>query len=321
MLAYLALVLALLGINLLLVAGLGLPPWASATITAVLSLVLVPVARPYLRRGRRILIWGVGVYAVLIVLGAVAWALLSLRDPVSGDLSLVHSHRPGVRVLFVGNTLTSDNDMPEMVAKLAEGDPGAPAVFPVRYARRRSTLEKALDDRRLRDLLDDERWDYVVLQEHSQIADHPEDARTSMLPAAAALDGMAELTHARTVLYSSWGYREGDPDGPDGDSYYRMEQRIERGYRQVGSRIGARIAPVGRAWNLAILSDPRVALWKSDDRRPSVKGSYLTACVFYAQLIGRDPVDSSFTAGLSAESARRLASHANQAVDDEGRPR
>jgi len=110
--AYLGVVLA----NLLLVAGLGLPLWISAAVTAGLGLLLIPFARPYFRRGRRVLLWGGAAYAVLIVLGAVAWALLSLNDPVGGDLSLVHSHRPGVRVLFVGNTITSDNDMPEMLA-------------------------------------------------------------------------------------------------------------------------------------------------------------------------------------------------------------
>jgi hypothetical protein len=319
-------IIILLAINLLRVVALGAPVRAVAIVVGMLALLLAPPSRRFFRRDpsarrshrlRRVLLWGVGVYGVLVVAGAVAWALLwVLANPVSGDLSLVHSNRPGVRVLFVGTTLTSDNEMPQMLAELAEGDPGAPVVFPVRYARRRSTLEKALDDRRLRDLLDDERWDYVVLQEHSQVADRAEDARTNMLPAAAALDGMAKQTHAKTVLFSSQGYREGDPAGEDDDAYYEMEQRIERGNRLVGSRVGATMAPVGHAWSLAILSDPRVALWKSDGRRPSVKGSYLTACVFYAQLIGRNPADSSFTAGLSPEWARWLASHARRAVSD-----
>jgi hypothetical protein len=70
-------------------------------------------------------------------LGAAFWP-----DPISGELDLVRSERHGIRVLFVGNSLTSENGMIDMLRGLAENDPQSVPIFPVQYARRGSTLRE-----------------------------------------------------------------------------------------------------------------------------------------------------------------------------------
>jgi hypothetical protein len=265
----------------------------------------------YSRLVRRAVIWGLAAWVLLvaIVVGAV---LLLRSDPVSGDLGLVHSDRPGLRVLFVGNTLTSDNDMPEMVGELAAHDPGAPAIFAVRYASRGSTLSDALDDEKLTELLDDERWDAVVLQEHSQVISRPDERDADTIPAARALERMARERGARTILFQTGAYREGDPE-VSADSFARMQRRLFAAYGDARARLGARLAPLGRAWWEAVSLDPSVDLWADDGLRPSRTGSYLTACVFYAVLTGRDPGRSSYTAGLDRRRAEWLAGLARRA--------
>jgi hypothetical protein len=321
------LVTALHMLNLLVVLSTEAALESGPILGAMLALLLAPPTRRYFRRGRapawartpgarRLIRVGAVVYVGLFV-GMVGIGLLFRFDPVGGDLKLVRSDRAGLRVLFVGNTLTSDNSMPTMVSRLAEGDRRAPPIFTVRYARRRSTLEDALDDARLSELLRGERWNLVVLQEHSLISSRPADRQAQTLPAALALDLGARRSGAQTVLFSSWGYKDGDRR-VESDTRQAMEARISRRYVQLASTLSASIAPVGRAWEAALRQQPALDLWGRDGRRPNRKGSYLTACVFYALLAHRDPTDSRFTAGLDLAQAQWLQRIAKESVTRPG---
>jgi hypothetical protein len=317
--------LSALGGGQLVVALLGAAPWwVVGILAAQVALLVSAPTREYVRRGAprergRAARIGRAVVVVSVVLAGLLAGLWGLAvalapDPISGDLELVRSHRPGVRVLFVGNTLTSDHGMPEMVSDLADADRGGQPIFAVRYARRGSTLEDALDDHRLTDVLEDERWNFVVLQEHSQVASRLEERKERMGPAATALARMADRAGAKTVLFSSGAYEEGDRDADSGDTYQAMQNRLNHGYYRVAVRLPALLAPVGSAWGQALHRVPGIDLWAGDGRRPSKTGSYLTACVFYALLTDRDPAGNSFTAGLDRAEALRLQGLAWRAV-------
>jgi hypothetical protein len=259
---------------------------------------------------RAVRLGAVGLAALAICL--VGFFVFLARDPISGDLDLVRSDRPGVRVLFVGNSLTYYNGMPGMVRDLAKGDSGAPAIFAVQYAPGGSTLDDALGDDRLRELIADERWQTVVLQENSKISSSPSAVSEHMLPATAALEGMARASRAQTILFETWGYEDGL--ARHDDSYEWMQDRVDLAYVHVSSKVPALIAPVGEAWRVAVRRRPDIDLWKADGLHPSRAGSYLTACAFYSMLTRRDPADSSFTAGLDAAEAHWLARVANTEV-------
>jgi hypothetical protein len=51
---------------------------------------------------------------------------------------------------------------------------------------------------------------------------------------------------------------------------------------------------------------PGLDLWDDDGHHPNRAGSYLAACVFYAELTGHSPTGSAFTAGLDGEDAHVL---------------
>lgn len=237
-----------------------------------------------------------------------------LPGPVEGDLELARSDRPGVRVLFVGNALVSQNSMITMMRELAEGDPDAPPFFTVHYAPRGSTLDEAVREHELTNLLDDERWDYVVLQEHSQVVSRPGVREKRMLRAATRLDTMARQAGARTVLYLQPGYRSGDDENLGGDTFNRMQRRVVEGYSKLNGVLRALPAPVAHAWAEALLQQPELDLWHRDGVRPSEKGSYLAACVFYAVLSHRDPGESGFTGPLDRAQARSLQETARRTV-------
>jgi hypothetical protein len=79
------------------------------------------------------------------------------------------------------------------------------------------------------------------------------------------------------------------------------------------------VAPVGLAWAQALQREPGLELWAGDGKHPSKLGSYLTACVFYASLTGRDASASRFTAGLEPRLAQLAQAVADEVVNGRGR--
>jgi hypothetical protein len=231
-----------------------------------------------------------------------------IRSPffprVEGDLALANSDRPGLRVLFVGNSFTYYNSMPSMVHRLAEADEGRGPIYAVEYTAPNWSLREAAGNHGLADLLDDTRWDVVVLQDVSYyLAASPEERRRETYPFARALQRQIAAAGAQTMLFLTWGYKDGSFEG---DSFAWMEARLEEGYSELGSELFAPVVPVGLAWSEALGRKPGIDLWSHDGRHPSRLGSYLAACVFYAVLSGRDPTKSTFTAGLDPAEARFL---------------
>jgi hypothetical protein len=235
-------------------------------------------------RPRRIL-WAAGsigivaVLAVLLYVGLIQVGLVrNPLDPVvGGDVALARSGRPGLRVLFVGNSLTGANAMPELVHRLAAGDPGARPVFAVDYTAPGWTLERASEDDGLARLLREVRWNVVVLQEQSRLGAQPPKARRiDTDPFAGALAGEAGAAGARTVLFMTWGYEAGDRTYSRDDTFPAMQGRLARNYSALASELSTSIAPVGLAWSEALWRDPELRLWRRDGTHPSESGSYLS---------------------------------------------
>ena len=111
-------------------------------------------------------------------------------------------------------------------------------------------------------------WDYVVLQEYSVGPTYwPEEMEYDMR----LFDGEIKKVGAKTVLFSTWtraGY----------DDQARMDALFDR----IGRETGAMVVPVGRVWQKSLAKRMDVWLYDNDGKHPSMAGSYLTACTFYA---------------------------------------
>ena len=227
---------------------------------------------------------------------------------VKGDLALARGDQDGLRVLFVGNSLTSVNGMPSLVRQLAQSDGNAQPLFVVQYTRDGGTLQQASRDKRLTRLLREVRWDYVVLQEQSEIPAFPLAVRQRLMDTSVSvLVRKIRSAGGRPVLFMTWGYRGGDRRYRADDTYWAMQERLEQGYREVAAATHAAVAPVGVAWADAVGRQPDISLWARDGKHPSKAGSYLAACVFYALLSGQhESTASSFTGGIAPTQAHFL---------------
>lgn len=193
--------------------------------------------------------------------------------------------------------------MPSLVRRLAAADEGAEPIFAVQYVAGGWRLRKAA--RSLAGLLA-LGWDFVVLQENSRVPSLPRAHLPEFVPAARTLHARIRASGARTVLFMTWGYENGDSANYDDDSYAAMQSRLADGYRDAAAQLPAQVVPVGLAWAEALRREPGLDLWARDGMHPSRLGSYLAACVFYRTLTGRDPRRNGFTAGLGRAEARFL---------------
>lgn len=213
---------------------------------------------------------------------------------------------PPLRVLFVGNSLTSTNDLPGMIQKLA-----ASAGEPRRFEARALTfggflLRDHLAANRVPGALAEGRWDSVVLQEQSQIPGYPVEKREAIFfSAARQLEANIRKAGARTVFYETFARREGDQTYTD-DSYTAMQTRVNEGYAQIARELSADTVPVGHVWQRMVERRPTLRLWVQDGSHPTVAGTYLAACTFYVHFYARSPVGNRYLAGLDPADARAL---------------
>jgi hypothetical protein len=259
----------------------------------------------------------VSVLVVFGVRGAVgSGAPLTPAAPTStaAELRLVESSRPGLRLLFIGNSFTAANSLPSMVGRLA-ARPGSQQVFPLAYDPPGSQLDQAIDDQQLQDLLRSVRWNVVVVQEQSQLPALPAWLRSSTAPAVRQLVALIHSRGGRPLLFETWGYQQGDLMHFPYDSYGAMQTRLHNGYAYLSQHDNVPVAPVGDAWSQALAQKPATPLWSADGKHPSLEGSYLAAVVIAATVLQQTPygheaakIDTDYLAGLDPTTANRLQS-------------
>ncbi len=216
-----------------------------------------------------------------------------------------------VHVLFLGNSFTFVNDLPGLVRALAEKD-GVDVAY-VMHARGGAPLEAHAKDGEVSELLT-KKWDYVVLQEQSQIPSFAKAQRGGSERALVLLRDAAQAHGATPVLFTTWGYRDGDRANVPSDTYEGMQSRLDRTFAELAESDHVTLVPVASAWSEARRTHPAWDLWAADGHHPSLTGSYLAACVFYAKLVRHPATGNAFTAGLPAEVARGLQEIADRAV-------
>jgi len=215
------------------------------------------------------------------------------------------------RVLFIGNSYTSVNDLPGVFTQLACS--GQHLVKTGSFVQGGWTLADHLTDSNTQSELETGEWDYVVLQEQS-IMPALEQSRTQyMYPAARTLVQMIRDNGAQPVFFMTWGHRDGAPYFGVKD-YESMQDGIISGYLTIADELDVPVAPVGSVWELVRQLDPEINLWQYDGSHPNENGTYLAACVFYAVIFQESPEGLTYTAQIPAETAQTLQSIAASVV-------
>lgn len=185
------------------------------------------------------------------------------------------------KVLFIGNSYTYYNDMPEMFGKIAAANGRVLEVESV--TRGGWTLKQHSDPEdicgsEVSEKLKNNSYDAVVLQDHSMTAvETPEEFGK----AVEKLSLMIKENGGTPVLYQTWGRREGSPDlDYVGHTTESMEELIYKLYTGAGKENGALVATVGRVF-LSLQGKNSLELYDPDKTHPSYQGSYTAALTIY----------------------------------------
>lgn len=181
-----------------------------------------------------------------------------------------------LRVLFIGNSYTYENNLPEMLRQFSIAGKRSRPLEYTTIAPGDSTLHMAWDRRLASNTIAKGGWDYVVLQEHSTA---PLNNRASMIEYGKLFDKQIRKSGAHTVLYVTWA-RRGIPG---------QQQGINDAYSSLALETGALVCPVGPARATVVQTRTNLDLYQADGSHPSPAGTYLAACMFYNMFYGASP--------------------------------
>ena len=237
-----------------------------------------------------------------------AAAVLALVPLAAAAAPRVTHVDPPKRVLFIGNSFSYYNDSLHghlrQLVLAADPDHGKDYLF------RSSTISGAYLYQHSGDLpfeLQDRHWDLVVLQGQSR-EPMAADARKAerFRQVARGFDGLIKASGAKTAFFMTWAY-QGKPG---------MTEALSQGYEAIANELGDLVVPVGLAFRRSLRERPSLVLHFKDHIHPSLAGTYLAACTFYAALYGKSPEGNPYTAGLDDDTARFLQATAWRTVRD-----
>jgi len=225
------------------------------------------------------------------------------------------------KVLFLGNSYTAVNNLPSILSSIATSmgdalvyDSNTPGGYTFNgHSTNLTSINK----------INSQNWDYVVLQEQSQLPSFPPaQVANDVYPYADSLNRMIQENDSctRTMFYMTWGRKNGDASNcafyTPVCTYDGMQGRLRTSYLEMANDLDAEVAPVGVAWKKFRQDFPLVELYNPDESHPSIHGSYLAACTFYASIYHKSPIGAFVPVGISSQEASDIQNTVNDIVFD-----
>lgn len=182
------------------------------------------------------------------------------------------------RVLFIGNSLTYFENLPQVVSAMAKAR--GLQLTARKITAGGSTLEQHWQGKRnLRSVheIASGHYDAVVLQDYST---RPVTAPDDTMRDIGLFCQQIKKSGGTPYLYVTWAL-EKNPEA---------QTAITETYLTAARADDAVAVPVGPAWQRARTLRPDLPLYTGDGKHPAKLGAYLSACVFFAVLTGESPV-------------------------------
>ena len=209
------------------------------------------------------------------------------------------------KVLFLGNSYTYGNNLPQMVADIATSmgdtlifDQNTPGGYTTwQHEQNATSIAK----------INSGNWDHVVLQEQSYVGTVQWSRDNFSYPAILSLRSMTIKNDSCSdlLLYMTWGRKNAfqgyvtDGSGnqyfsPAFTDYFHMQDSLETFYMNIANQENIPVAPVGMVWKKIRTYHPTYDLYTGDGSHANVSGTYVAACTFYASIFHKSPVGSTY---------------------------
>jgi hypothetical protein len=169
-------------------------------------------------------------------------------------------------ILFVGNSLTYANDLPQTVAHIAKLK--GLNIKVETLALPNYALIDHLSDGKLQTMIATKKYNYVIVQQGP--SSQPE-GREMLLEAAPKIKELCTANGAQLAFYMVW---------PAHDNYYNFDGVI-RNYTEAATMTNSILCPVGTVWKEYIDRTNDLSYYGSDLFHPSLKGTQVAAEVIF----------------------------------------
>jgi hypothetical protein len=184
-----------------------------------------------------------------------------------------------LRILFIGNSYVFVNNLPEMVKGMAMDRRHPVEVKSVSFGA--YTLGAHWQDGekpgKARGELANGNWDYVVLQDQSEM---PAIVPEQTLKPAALFAEAIKKKGAIPIFYITPAHYTKPK------AMAEFQDKLTSTYAQAAKDGGGRLAPVGPAFMLSYRQQPGLRLHSQDNSHFNIYGTYLAACVIYSTITG-----------------------------------
>lgn len=237
-----------------------------------------------------------------------------------------------LRILFIGNSLTYYNDMPELLMKL--GRAAGKDIYTERATVGSSTMAQQISSTteigKLVDKALAKSWDYVVIQPSRRITSKENTVLNAELAASHVLDQRIKAAGAQTVIYCTWGNNTGNTsvykmnaDGINASKgvTFNISRADHSAYMQTVSKqfaaeLNAPLVDCAALFEYMATDHRAINMYYTDERHPSLFGSFGVACAFYAHFYNESPVAAAtaYHNGIDSDVAILLAEAADHIV-------
>lgn len=214
------------------------------------------------------------------------------------------------RVLFIGNSITYFNNMPQTFEAIAnsKGDTTEVTV----YAPGGTGFINHVTDPNVFVHFREGDWDYIVLQPGSNESpgySHPIDQTLSR--ARVLQDSIYKYNPCVKILFYQISYGVWGSSTTDLTTYNNTMSLIRSNLTYLADSTETFFAPVGEAFHTAWNQNQNDLLWGGfGDIHPNAEGSYIAACVFYATIFQKTSRGSTVwtsLSGIKADNYQELA--------------
>ncbi|OIP00193.1 MAG: hypothetical protein AUJ98_08840 [Bacteroidetes bacterium CG2_30_33_31] len=229
-----------------------------------------------------------------------------------------------IKVLFIGNSFTSQNDLPNLFSQLSKGSgksviiasymPGGISVGDISQGN-----QAHMNNPIVYSLIKSNDWDYLVLQDNQ--------GRFCLgyqhfSPSSLVIEGHLKIRDsllyyhpcAHLIFFAGFGPKNGYP--PYGNTGASLIDSIYHNYKYLNDTAKQILAPIGPAFLRIISNYSAIDLWGSDLTHPSLHGSFLTACVIYSTIFKSSPTQSPYNPGIATAEDLLLKNIAFQTTMD-----
>lgn len=219
------------------------------------------------------------------------------------------------KVLFIGNSYTAVNDLPNWVKLI--GESAGDTFEVVSIAPGGTTFSMHLNNPQVTTELASGNYDAVVLQEQSQLPSFPlSQVESDCFPYAKALVDAARAGKPciKVVFYMTWGRENGDAQNcaswPPVCKFGGMNELLRQRYVQMAKDNGCDVAPVASVWR-EVRNKSALGLYQGDGSHPSTAGTHLAALTIYRALTNKAVSTNLFSGPIVAADHKTIVDQVN----------